>query len=171
MGYDPDRLEPGSNPVLLCAGCVVLDKSFQCLNFIVLIWKNGGGNTYHEGMVVERIGDNRCVSFSQFSCSVVSDSVTPWTVAHQASLPITNSQSLLKLVSIKSVMPSNHLILCHPPSPPAFNLSQNQDLFQCSSHQLAKVLELWFQHQSFQRIFRTDFLLGWLVWSPAVRTQ
>ena len=40
--------------------------------------------------------------------------VTPWTVACQASLSITNSRSLLKLVSIKSVMPSNHLILCHP---------------------------------------------------------
>ena len=39
---------------------------------------------------------------------------TPWTAAHQASLSITNSQSLLKLVSIESVMPSNHLILCHP---------------------------------------------------------
>ena len=38
---------------------------------------------------------------------------TPWTIAHQASLSITNSQSLLKLMSIKSVMPSNHLILCH----------------------------------------------------------
>ena len=40
--------------------------------------------------------------------------VTPWTAAHQASLSITNSQSLLKLMSIESVMPSNHLILCHP---------------------------------------------------------
>ena len=39
---------------------------------------------------------------------------TPWTAAHQASLSITNSQSLLKLMSIKTVMPSNHLILCHP---------------------------------------------------------
>ena len=39
---------------------------------------------------------------------------TPWTVAHQASLSITNSRSLLKLRSIESVMPSNHLILCHP---------------------------------------------------------
>ena len=38
--------------------------------------------------------------------------VTPWTAAHQASLSITNSRSLLKLMSIKSVMPSNHLILC-----------------------------------------------------------
>ena len=40
--------------------------------------------------------------------------VTPWTAAHQASLSITNTQSLLRLLSIESVMPSNHLILCHP---------------------------------------------------------
>ena len=39
---------------------------------------------------------------------------TPWTAAHQSSLSTTNSQSLLKLMSIESVMPSNHLILCHP---------------------------------------------------------
>ena len=39
---------------------------------------------------------------------------TPWTAAHQASLSITNSQSLLKLMSIKLLMPSNHFILCHP---------------------------------------------------------
>ena len=49
----------------------------------------------------------------QSSCSVVSDSI-PWTAAHQASLSITNSWSLLKLMSIESVMPSNHLILCCP---------------------------------------------------------
>ena len=40
--------------------------------------------------------------------------MTPWTAAHQASLSITNSRQLLKLVSTESVMPSNHLILCHP---------------------------------------------------------
>ena len=40
--------------------------------------------------------------------------VTPWTAAHQTSLSTTNPQSLLKLMSIKSGMPSNHLILCHP---------------------------------------------------------
>ena len=39
---------------------------------------------------------------------------TPWTAAHQASLSITNSWNLFKLMSIESVMPSNHLILCHP---------------------------------------------------------
>ena len=49
-----------------------------------------------------------------FSHSVLSDSVTPWTVAHQASLSFTIPWSLLKLMSIESVMPSNHLILCCP---------------------------------------------------------
>ena len=44
----------------------------------------------------------------------MSDTVTPWTAARQASLSITNSRSLLKLISIGSVMPSNRLILCHP---------------------------------------------------------
>ena len=48
-----------------------------------------------------------------FSSSVMFDSLwLPWTAAHQASLSITNSQSLLKFMSIKSGMPSNHLILC-----------------------------------------------------------
>ena len=50
----------------------------------------------------------------QFSCSVVSNFVTPWTAAHQATLSITNPWSLPKFMSIELVMPSNHLILCHP---------------------------------------------------------
>ena len=50
----------------------------------------------------------------QFSRSVVVDSATPRTAARQSSLSFTISRSLLKLISIKSVMPSNHLILCHP---------------------------------------------------------
>ena len=50
----------------------------------------------------------------QVSHSVVSNSATPWTVARQTSLSITSSWSSLKLMSIESVMPSNHLILCHP---------------------------------------------------------
>ena len=54
------------------------------------------------------------ISSVQFSCSVVSDSLIPWTAAHQAFLSITNSQSLLKLMSVEPVMPSNHLILCCP---------------------------------------------------------
>ena len=59
----------------------------------------------------------------------------------------------------------------HPLSssfPPAFNLSQHQALFKwvSSSHQVTQVLELQLQHQSFQWIFRLDFLYDWLVWSP-----
>ena len=45
--------------------------------------------------------------------------VTPWTAAHQASLSITNSRNLLKLMSIKLMSPSNRLILCHPLLPPS----------------------------------------------------
>ena len=60
---------------------------------------------------------------------------TPWTVARQASLSITNFRSLLKLMSIKSVMPSNHLILCHPLLlPPSIFLSirvfSNESVFR-----------------------------------------
>ena len=64
-----------------------------------------------------------------------------------------------------AISPSHHL---PPPSPFAVNLSQHQSLFQWvgSSHQMAKVLELQRQQQSFQWIFRVDFLYDWLVWSP-----
>ena len=102
---------------------------------------------------------NASQSQYQFSCSVVSDSETPRTAACQASL------SLLKLMELAQthvhrvgdpIQPS------HPLSspPPAFNLSQHHGLFQwvSSLHQVAKVLELQLQHQSFQWIFRTDFL-------------
>ena len=59
----------------------------------------------------------------------------------------------------------------HPlssPSPPTFSLSQHQGFFQLvsSSCQLAKILELQLQHQSFPWIFRTDFFEDWLVWYP-----
>ena len=54
-----------------------------------------------------------CINIVQ-SLSCVQLIVTPWTASRQASLSITNSWSLLELVSIESVMPSNHLILCHP---------------------------------------------------------
>ena len=52
--------------------------------------------------------------FRSILLSGVQHFVTPWTAAHQASLSITSSQSLLKLMSIELVMPSNHLILCRP---------------------------------------------------------
>ena len=63
----------------------------------------------------------------QSSRSVISDSATPWTAAGQASLSITNSQSLLKLMSIESVTPSNHLILCRPLLLPSINLHPRGD--------------------------------------------
>ena len=67
----------------------------------------------------------------QFSCSVVSDSATPWIAARQASLSITNSRSSLRLTSIESVMPSSHLILCRPllllpPTPPSIRVLSNE---------------------------------------------
>ena len=85
---------------------------------------------------------------------------TPWTAACQASLSITSSWSIPKLMSIESVMPSNHLIICCPPSPPAFNHSHHQGLFKwvSSLHQVAKLLEFEVQHQSFQWTPRTDLL-------------
>ena len=65
--------------------------------------------------VIQTIKFNRLlISSVQFSCLVVSDSANPWTTARQLYLSITNSWSLLKIMSIQSVMPSNHLILCHP---------------------------------------------------------
>ena len=76
-----------------------------------------------------KIGNIVIVAVVVQSLSLVQLVVTPWTAAHQAPLSLTNSWSLLKLISIKSVMPSNHLILSSP-SPPAFNLSQHQGLFK-----------------------------------------
>ena len=68
--------------------------------------------------------------FPQFSQSVVSNSVTPWITAHQASLSITNSRSSLKLTSVESVMPSSHLILSHPllllTIPPSIRVFSNE---------------------------------------------
>ena len=75
------------------------------------------------------------IFFLQFSSVQSLTSVqlfaTPWTAAHQASLSITNSQSLLKLMSLESVMPSSHLILCHPllllpPIPPSIRVFSNE---------------------------------------------
>ena len=100
-----------------------------------------------------------CCSVAQL-CPTLCD---PWTAACQASLSATISQSILKLMPIESVMPSNPSHLLSSPSPPAFNLSQHQGLFQLvgSSHQVVKVLELQFQHQSLQWISLPPLL--WLV--------
>ena len=67
---------------------------------------------------------------------------------------------------VDEAIQSSHPLL--PPSPPALSLSQLQDLFQwvSPSHQVAQVLQLHFQQQSFYWIFRVDFLRDWLVWPP-----
>ena len=94
--------------------------------------------------------------------------VTPWTAAHQAFLSITNAQSLLKLMSIESVMPSNHLVLCCPlllpPSIfPSIRVFSNESVL---SIRWPKCWSFSYQHQSFQWIFRTDFPQDGLVGSP-----
>ena len=83
-------------------------------------------------LMVEMVSGLRSIQFSSVqSLSRVRLFVTPWTAARQASLSITNSQSLPKLISIESMMPSNHLILCHPllllPSiPPSIRVFSNE---------------------------------------------
>ena len=74
--------------------------------------------------------------------------VTPWTAAHQTSLSFTISRSLLKLISIQSVMPSNHLILCRPLLllPSVFPSIRVFFQWVNSLHQVATVLELQLQH-------------------------
>ena len=114
--------------------------------------------------VVLRLSHGNTFSSVQ-SLSCVQLFVTLWAAAHQASLSITSSQSLLKLMSIKSLMPFMHPILCFPLPflPSTFHsirgIFSNESVLHIRwPHEL--------QHQSFQRIFRTDFLLDWLVWSP-----
>ena len=101
---------------------------------------------------------NESVSASVQSLSHFRLCVTPWIAVHQASLSITNSRTLPKLMFIESVMPSNHPL--SSPSPPAFNPSQHQCLFKwvSSSHQVAKILEFQLQHPSFQWTPGKDFL-------------
>ena len=92
---------------------------------------------------------------------------TPWTAACQASLSITNSQSLLKHMSIESVMPSNRLILCGslllPPS-----IFPSIRIFSNESPLHIRWPKYWFQlqHQFFQWTPRTDLLYNGLVGSP-----
>ena len=101
----------------------------------------------------------------QFSCSVVSDPLQPHGLQYARLLcPSPNPRACSNSCpsSWYAIQPSYPL---SSPSPPTFNLSQHQGLFQwvSSSHQVAKVLEPQLQHQSFQWIFRTDFMEDWLV--------
>ena len=115
-----------------------------------------------EDTMLSEIRQTEKIKYSSVQFSSVTQCPTccdPMTVARQASLSITNSQSSLKLMSIKS----DAIKPFHPlpsPSPLAFNLSQHQGLFKwvSSLHQVAKVLEFQLQYQSLQWTFRTDFL-------------
>ena len=86
------------------------------------------------------------------SLSCVQSLVSPWTAARQPSLWITNCRSLLKLMSIESVMPSNHLILSRtllllPSIFPSIRVFSNESVLHIRGD---KVLEFQLQHQSFQ---------------------
>ena len=109
-----------------------------------------------------------CVSLSSlfFSCLVVSNSLWHHGLQHPR-LPCPSPSPELSQTHIH--WGSDAVQPFHPLSSfsPTFNLPQHQGLFQwiSSSYQVAKVLECQLQHQSFQWIFRIDFLWDWLVWS------
>ena len=91
--------------------------------------------------------------------------VTPWTAACQASLSITNSQSLLKLVSIESVMPSNHLLLCDPVSShlQSFPASQSFPVSQ-SFASCGQSIEVSASASALPVNIQDWFPLGWTGW-------
>ena len=108
--------------------------------------------------VEKSIAADLWVSSVQFSCSAVSDFLWPHGQQH-ARPPCPSgefTQTHVHHIS-DAIQPSHPL---SSPSPPIFNLSQHQCLFQwvSSSHQVAKILEFQLQHQSFKWVFRTDFL-------------
>ena len=112
----------------------------------------------------QSIGASASVQFSSVqSLSHLQLFATTWTAARQAFLSITNSRSLFKLMSIESVMPSNHLILCCPLLLPPSILPSNR-VFSSKSVLHIRWPKYW--SFSFQSIFRTDFLYYWLVSSP-----
>ena len=109
----------------------------------------------------------------KFSHSVMCNSLKPHELQHArppclSPIPGACSNSCYYHQVRNAIQPSHPL---SSSSPPDFNLSQNQGLFQwvSSLHQVAKVVELQLQHQSFQWIFRTDFPWDWLIWYLAVQ--
>ena len=125
--------------------------------------------------------NNSCPFTLLFSRSVVSDFfLTPWTVACQAFLPFNNSWSLLKLMSIESVMPSNRLILCHPllllsPIFPSIRVLSNESALHirwpkyCSfsinpSSECSGLISFsidWFDLLALQRVLKSLLLNAW----------
>ena len=102
-----------------------------------------------------------------FSGSVVSNSVTPWTAAHQVSLSFTNSQNLLKLVSIESVMPSSlsscHTLLLLPSIFPSIRVFSNKSVLHI---RWPKYWSFSFSISPSNEYSGLISFLDWLVWSP-----
>ena len=110
------------------SSCLLL---FVCGSLVRWVAWNISKNVTPFSCVIVYVWFRNTLSSVQLSRSVVSDSETPWIAACQASLSITNTQSLLKLMSIKSVMPSSHLILCRPllvlpPIPPSIRVFSDE---------------------------------------------
>ena len=154
-----------STPLWYCCKLLSRDACVQCFwmpppvchigSLKLPSWEMEIGN-WQTVQIQVGFGFERWLFSVHFSRPVVSDSLWPHGLQH-TKLSITNPWRLYKFMSIASVMPSNHLILCHPllflqsfPASGAFPVS--------SSHQVVKVLEFQLQHQSFQWTPRTDLL-------------
>ena len=133
---------------------------WNCCCGITIPWTEEPGRLQSTGL--QRVGHNWATEWIHFHFSLSSLSyawpcATPWTAACKAFLSSTISWSLLNSCPLSQ---RYYLTISSSvtPSPPALSLYQHQGLFQGvgSSHQMTKVLEL--QHQSFQWIFRIDFL-------------
>ena len=95
----------------------------------------------HDILSITQRFENLCISQSVQSLSRVQLFATPWIAARQVSLSITNSRSSPKLMSIESVMPSSHLILCRPLLLPSIPPSIRDFSNKSTLHEVAKVLE------------------------------
>ena len=102
-------------------------KMFMCINVSM---NNRNSKVILENRKLFPLFNTDSVQFS----SATQPCPTPWTAARQASLSITNSRSLLRLMSVESVMPSNHFVLCHP------LLSRLQSFSASGSSQMSQFL-------------------------------
>ena len=132
------------------------------------------GLSFHNGLLKTLAPRSPHMLTHLLFCCLVAKSLvwlleSPWTPA-----PLLYPQNLSELAQTHAnrvsdaIQPSHPLL---PPSPSVLNLSPHQGLLQWVGplHNVTKVLELQHQHQFFQWIFRVDFLLDWLVWSPSAQ--
>ena len=151
----PEKLRVGSGG----EGCES-DWSCDCLQVILVLLINKSFSPSHCFREVNSVVQSCLILCDPVDCSM------PGFPAHHQFPEL--AQTYVHWVS-DAIQPSHPL---SSPSPPAFSLSQHQSLFQwvSSSHQVAKILELQLQHQSFQWIFRTHFFSDLLVrWSCSPR--